>query len=71
MLTTYRVRMSDGSVVTCTTLDEVQALVLAEPHAQVEPVVHYRPCPLHRAYESANCPLCGPLDDEFTPPQPD
>jgi hypothetical protein len=58
MITVYDVALPDGTV-TVTTLAEARGLVVAHPGVEVEPRVLYTPCVEHRAYETANCPLCG------------
>ena len=70
MLTTYRVRLTDGTVMTCTTLDEVRRLVVTDPDAQVDPAVHFRACAQHPAFESSNCPACAAPSDASTPRRP-
>ncbi len=59
MITTYEVVRSDGEVRRCLNLAEVRAIVQVDPGALVNPVVTYRPCALHPAYEPENCPDCG------------
>lgn len=59
MITTFEVVRSDGQVQRCLNLAEVRAIVQVDPSAVVNPVVSYRPCPRHSAYEPANCPGCG------------
>ena len=58
MITTYEVHLPGAATVVCLDLDEVKKVVTANPGARVEPVVHYTPCPRHRAYEQGNCGLC-------------
>jgi hypothetical protein len=58
VITTYVVRLPDGTVLDVDDLVTAGRLVLDNPAAQCEPIVHYRPCPNHRAYESGNCPAC-------------
>lgn len=59
MITTFLVRLPDGTTTTCTTLAEATTLALQHPGAEVEPVVQFKSCSQHRSYEAANCPICG------------
>lgn len=59
MITTYVVTFPDGASRSVTTMDEVAALVSENPQVQVKSHVRFTPCSEHRAYEAANCPLCG------------
>lgn len=59
MLTFYEVIEPDGSSRRCTTLQEARELVAGRPEVEVRPIVRYRACRQHPAYEPANCPLCG------------
>lgn len=59
MITVYEVATSDGQLRRCLNLTEVRAIVRVDPGAIVNPVVKYRPCPIHPAYEPDNCPGCG------------
>lgn len=59
MITVYELTRADGAVQVVTTITEARAAVHDDPTITVRPVVKYRPCPSHRAYEDGYCPSCG------------
>lgn len=64
MITTFEVILMSGERKVALNLAEVRLLLVADPNAQVNPVIRYTACAQHAAYEDGNCPICTSTVDD-------